>query len=70
MLNPEEAGEKKLHSTFSEMPLGQGDLLRVMTPDGGGLGKPADRTREEIEADVREGQVTAEAARELYKWRF
>jgi N-methylhydantoinase B/oxoprolinase/acetone carboxylase alpha subunit len=50
MLNPEEAGEKKLHSTFSEMPLGQGDLLRVMTPDGGGLGKPADRTREEIEA--------------------
>jgi N-methylhydantoinase B len=34
---------------------------------GGGLGKPAGRTREEIEADVREGKVTAEAAREVYK---
>ena len=67
VLNPGTASEKQLHSTFSEMPLEKGDLLRIMTPGGGGLGKPADRTRAEIEADVREGKVTAEAARELYK---
>lgn len=67
VLNPGTASEKKLHSTFSEMSLAPGDLLRIMTPGGGGLGQPADRTREEIEADVREGKVTAEAARRLYK---
>jgi N-methylhydantoinase B len=66
LLNPGTAGEKKLHSTFSEMPLGEGDLLRILTPGGGGLGKPAGRPREEVDADVREGKVTAEAARELY----
>jgi N-methylhydantoinase B len=67
VLNPGTPGEKKLHSTFSEMPLKQDDLLRIVTPGGGGLGNPVDRTIAEIETDVREGKVTSDAARRFYR---
>jgi len=53
-------------STFSEMRLAEGDLLRIMTPGGAGLGMPAERSAEEVALDVREGKVTAEAARSVY----
>jgi N-methylhydantoinase B len=67
VLNPGTAGEKKLHSTFSEMPLQEGDLLRIVTPGGGGLGNPAERSTAEIETDVREGKVTSDAVRRFYQ---
>jgi len=66
VLNPGTEGESKLHSTFSEMPLEQGDLLRILTPGGGGLGDPRERAEQEIVTDVREGKVSAEAARAVY----
>ena len=66
LLNPGTAGEKKLHSTFSEMALQQGDLLRILTPGGGGLGDPRERTEQDIVTDMREGKVSEQAAHAVY----
>lgn len=43
-----------------------GERLTVETPGGGGWGQPADRSRELIESDLREGLVTREATVERY----
>ena len=67
VLNPGTGGGTKLRSTFSEMALKPGDVLRIVSPGGGGMGAPAERAREAIQTDVREGKVTADAARALYK---
>jgi N-methylhydantoinase B len=67
VLNPAGENDAKLRSTFSEMPLKQGDLLRIMTPGGGGFGKPQDRALEAVAADVREGKVSQAAARSIYR---
>jgi N-methylhydantoinase B len=43
-----------------------GDLLRLELPGGGGHGDPLDRDAERVAEDVRDGLVSAEAAREHY----
>jgi N-methylhydantoinase B len=59
--------DTKLRSTFSEMSLAQGDLLRIVSPGGGGFGPPGDRAPEAVAADVRAGKVSAAAARSVYQ---
>lgn len=66
LLNPTGSGDVKLRSTFSEMALHQGDLLRIVTPGGGGIGNPFARPAEDVATDVREGKVSAAQAREVY----
>ena len=44
-----------------------GDRLIVMTPGGGGLGDPAARPRALVEADLAEGRISPEAARDIYR---
>jgi N-methylhydantoinase B len=39
VLNPDTDQEQKLPSAAVDLPLRQGDLLRVLTPGGGGMGK-------------------------------
>jgi N-methylhydantoinase B len=39
LLNPDTDVEKKLPSAAVDLPLQRGDLLRVLTPGGGGMGK-------------------------------
>ena len=46
--------------------LKKGDLVRIITPGGGGWGHPADRPAEDVLADVLDGFVSEEAARDLY----
>jgi N-methylhydantoinase B len=46
--------------------LGPGDRVVVETAGGGGFGKPRERARSQVEDDVRNGKVSAEAARRLY----
>lgn len=46
--------------------LKKGDLVRIITPGGGGWGHPADRPADDVLADVRDGFVSEEAALELY----
>ena len=38
----------------------------LVTPGGGGFGDPKERDRADVAADVRNGKVTDEAAREIY----
>jgi len=40
LLNPNTDAERKLPSAAVDLSLRQGDLLRVLTPGGGGMGKP------------------------------
>ena len=44
--------------------LRRGDRVSVLTQGGGGLGDPASRDPEALRRDVREGKVSAAAARE------
>jgi N-methylhydantoinase B len=46
--------------------LRKGDRLTIETAGGGGYGDPAERPRERVLADVRDGKVSAEAARQRY----
>ncbi|MEL6996837.1 MAG: hydantoinase B/oxoprolinase family protein [Pseudomonadota bacterium] len=46
--------------------LKKGDLVRIITPGGGGWGHPMDRPAEDVLADVLDGFVSEDAARELY----
>ena len=47
-------------------PLRRGDVVRGSTGGGGGYGDPAKRDRAAIEADIANGDLSPEAARELY----
>ena len=64
--NPGTPGEAKLGSTTSDTPLKRGDLLRVVTPGGGGYGEPRKRAPESLKRDIAEGKVSREAANDIY----
>jgi len=51
----------------STIELEPGDTISVRTCGGGGYGPPADRDPRLVLLDVREGRVTTERARELYR---
>ena len=44
-----------------------GDKLMIEMPGGGGFGDPRERDPNEVLADVRDGFVSADAARDVYK---
>jgi N-methylhydantoinase B len=46
--------------------LRRGDVISMSTQGGGGYGPPAERAREAVERDLREGKLTREAARREY----
>lgn len=48
------------------VPLGEGVEVDVVLPGGGGLGDPMRRDPAEVLADVVDGYVSVEAAREQY----
>ena len=48
------------------MELRKGDLLTLYTAGGGGFGPLADRNSQAVLRDVRQGYLTAEAARRVY----
>jgi N-methylhydantoinase B len=50
----------------TQHPIAAGERVRIMTGGGGGLGAPAARDPEAVRRDVREGYVSAEAARRDY----
>ncbi len=58
--------ETPLPATFSELPLEEGDSIRVETPAGGGYGNPLERDPQRVLADVVAEKVSAEAARQDY----
>jgi len=50
----------------ARIDLAPGDLVTFETPGGGGYGPPIERAPAAIEADLREGFVTAEGAARAY----
>jgi N-methylhydantoinase B len=64
--NPGTPGETRLGMTTSGTPLANGDLLRVMTPGGGGYGDPRQRDPAAVQRDLTEGKITPAAARDIY----
>ena len=57
--NPGAGDETRLPSTSSQTPLKPGDVLRIVTPGGGGYGDPSSRDRAASERDMVEGKVTS-----------
>ena len=63
ILNPGTPAERILPGTASEIALSKGDLLRIVTPGGGGNGKPELRDAAAHEADLRDGRVSGRSRR-------
>jgi len=59
------SGRRLKGKGFQEVPAGE--RLVVRTPGGGGLGRPAEREREAVRRDVRDGLVSTQAARRIYR---
>lgn len=58
----------KSPTKFANIALLAGDAVCVHSPGGGGYGDPADRGRDLIERDLREGYIGEERARVRYGW--
>ena len=66
-LNPGKPEERAIPSRFSDHVLHPGDVFSLETPGGGGLGDPLQRDPRRVLSDVRNGYVTREKAREVYR---
>lgn len=60
-----DGGTESLASA-SEVRLERGDIVRIRTGVGGGYGNPRQRPAERVLADVKNGYVTPQLAREVY----
>jgi len=65
-INPGSEAAKRLATRYADYPLREGDVFRLDTPGGGGYGDALCRAPERVLADVREGNVSVEAARQAY----
>ena len=64
VLRPERAAER--YSFGTEIPLSEGDVVKIVTGVGGGVGDPRERPRAAIEDDIRNGFLSPERAAEIY----
>jgi len=65
-INPGTAAARRLPTRYADYPLKAGDVFRLDSPGGGGYGDALCRTPDRVLADVQEGNVSVEAARETY----
>lgn len=65
IVNPGRPDERVIHSKDT-VRLARGDVVSFRCSGSGGFGPPEERPPEDIRADVREGRVSAEAARSEY----
>jgi N-methylhydantoinase B len=66
-LNPGTAQAQVIPSRYSDHTLHPGDIVSLETPGGGGLGNPLERDPAMVLNDVRNGYVTLQRAREVYR---
>jgi N-methylhydantoinase B len=59
-------GTVSRHGRVASVPLRPGDVVRTVTGNGAGYGDPRERDPELVRADVLDGVVTVEEAREAY----
>jgi N-methylhydantoinase B len=65
-LNPGSPQERVIPSRYSDHTLHPGEVVRLETPGGGGLGSPLERDPARVRSDVRNGYVTPEQAKAIY----
>lgn len=61
-------GRTERHSFATNVVVNAGDVIRIVTANGGGYGRPEDRRPEDVARDVRNGYLTAGQARAVYGW--
>jgi N-methylhydantoinase B len=66
LINPGTEAEKRLPTRYADYPLKAGDVFRLDTPGGGGLGDAKRRDPARVLADVIEGYVSPERAERDY----
>lgn len=66
VVNPGTPGERTIPPLSDGTTLRKGDILRIQTGGGGGMGHPYDRPAETVLEDVLGGFVTEDAARRHY----
>lgn len=66
IVNPDTPEERRYRFNQDAIPVKAGDVVRVMTPGGGGWGDPLQRDPEAIRYDVLVGLVSARSADEDY----
>ena len=66
ILNPDTPSERVLPGKADSIPVQQGDVLRVLSPGGGGWGDPLERDPEAVELDVMRRLVSVEKAKDDY----
>ena len=59
-------GTLERHAVVTTLPLRTGDVIRIRTGNGGGFGPPAERARERVLEDLRDGLVSSEVAAAVY----
>ncbi len=66
MINPGQENAQRFSQLVSNVPLNEGDILRMYTGSGGGVGNPKERDHDRVAQDIMDGYVTPEAARDVY----
>ena len=66
IINPDTNSPKKLKPLGDGNVLKCGDLIRIITPGGGGWGSPYDRCPSDVLNDVMDGKVSKESALKDY----
>ncbi|MGI9525294.1 MAG: hydantoinase B/oxoprolinase family protein, partial [Hyphomicrobiaceae bacterium] len=66
IVNPDAPGERVLPTMGDAITVRKGDLLRMITPGGGGWGSPLDRPADDVLGDVLDGFVSPQSAFEDY----
>jgi N-methylhydantoinase B len=65
-VNPGTAEENHLPTRYADYPLKEGDIFRLETPGGGGLGDPFERDPAKVLRDVAQGYVSPQRAERDY----
>ena len=60
-------GSEEVFGRAAGVALHKGDKVSLVTGSGGGYGKPEERPDEQVAADVRDGYVTREQAKNIYR---
>ncbi|MEK7281303.1 MAG: hydantoinase B/oxoprolinase family protein, partial [Chloroflexota bacterium] len=65
-LNPGTPQERRLPPRIADVRLKRGDILRMESGGGGGVGNPRERPREKVLEDVEDGYVSEAQAKGIY----
>lgn len=59
-------GRSERYAFATNVVVNTDDVIRIVTANGGGYGKPADRSDSDVARDLRNGYVTPDRAKEVY----